>query len=77
MHLLKPVFLFIFGKSLNFLSNVGKISNKMMNLAIEKHKNPCLYYYSSLYFYYFPGKTSPYTLIQACTRIRDCRVCDQ
>ena len=74
MHLLKPVFLLIFGKIQNFCSNVVKIGNKMRNLAMKMHKNTCLYSYSSLYFYSFLEKTSPYTLIQACTRIRDCRV---
>ena len=74
MPLLEPVFLLIFGKSQNFWSNVRKISNKMRILAIKMHENTCLYSYSSLYFYSFLEKTSPYTLIQACTRIRDCRV---
>ena len=37
-------------------------------------ENTCLYSYSSLYFYSFLGKTSPYIFIQAYTCIRDCRV---
>ena len=45
-----------------------------MNLVIKMQENTCLYSYSSLYLYSFLRKPSPYTLIQACTRIRDCRV---
>ena len=63
-----------FYRRLTFQSNMGKIINKMKNLAIKMRENTCLYSYSSLHCYSFLRKTSPSALIQAYTRIIDCRV---
>ena len=75
MLLLSTVFLLIFGKCQNIWSNGRKFSNKMSNLAVKMQKYPACILIRAYIFIFFLGKTSPYTLIQHCTRIRNCRVC--